>query len=621
MPPRLVPAASEIAKFATPLNPGERLVLDRLVEVLDDQWTVYVQPHVLNLQPDFVLLSAQHGLVIVEVKDWTDGGHKSGESGRLSVLTADNTLRTSDEDPLAQAHRYRSELNGRVVSPPGEDHWTSVRACVVLPRWATSDAQTLLGNATRLKKYDAGFIAVFGSEFFEGHHLARFVSVIKHGANGRGRGFSSGVMQRLRARLDEPEAVAEQRAPLKLSAGARDVATNPSGATIRRVRGPAGSGKSLGLAARAAQLAGQGKDVLVLTFNVTLAHYVQDLVRRHAREINADHRKVDCTHFHGFCHWVVGAEFSDSGRDDYFEQLFRTARHTYEHSPSLCKRYDAILVDEGQDFEQEWWNFLRRLVRKDQSGEMILAVDVAQDIYTKRSWGNEDSMRGCGFRGKWTDLEGSYRLPVDLSPVLSDFVARYLPDKTNRPAVPVDHSGIASEPTVRRWRNLTDTRPAIVAATVKEELERILEHETPPHPADVTILVGNHDLGLHVVNGLTEIEHIFAKDEMEQRERKKQFWPGTAKMKASTIHSFKGWESRAVLIVIGDEWSLAEASRLAYVAMSRVKGDPSSRSAFLTVLNCNRGLDDFQARFEREVTIEEAPGLGGDRRLPIERRT
>jgi len=101
MPPRLVPAASEIAKFATPLNPGERLVLDRLVEVLDDQWTVYVQPHVLNLQPDFVLLSAQHGLVIVEVKDWTDGGHKSGEGGRLSVLTADNTWRTSDEDPLA----------------------------------------------------------------------------------------------------------------------------------------------------------------------------------------------------------------------------------------------------------------------------------------------------------------------------------------------------------------------------------------------------------------------------------------------------------------------------------------------------------------------------------------
>jgi hypothetical protein len=593
------------------------MVLDRLVEILDDEWTVYVQPHVLNLQPDFILLSAQHGLIVVEVKDWADGGHMSGDNSRLSVRTAGNNWRTSDEDPLDQAHRYRSALHDRVVSPPGENHWTSVRACVVLPRWATSDAQQLLGSTTRLKKYDADFIPVFGSEFINEQIPLRIVSTIERGVNGKGTGFPASVVRRLRARLDEPEAVADQRVPLRLSDGARDVATNPSGAVIRRVRGPAGSGKSLGLAARAAQLAGQGKDVLVVTYNVTLAHYVQDLVRRHARQINADHRKVDCTHFHGFCSWMATVEPSPSERSDYPEQLFRAARHTYEHSPSRCKRYDAILVDEGQDFEQEWWNFLRELVRKDQSSEMILAVDVAQDIYTRRSWVNETRMRGCGFKGPWTDLDGSYRLPVDLTPVLSEFVARYLPDQTNRPTVPSEHSGIASEPTVRRWKNLINTSPDLIAAAVKEELGRILEHETPPHHADVTIQVENHEVGLHIVNGLTEIEHIFATDRDEQSRRKKQFWPGVAKMKASTIHSFKGWESRAVLIVIGDDLSLGEAARLAYVAMSRVKGDPISRSAFVTVLNCNRGLDDFQARFEREVTIEEAPGLGGDRELPI----
>ena len=42
-------------------------------------------------------------------------------------------------------------------------------------------------------------------------------------------------------------------------------------------------------------------------------------------------------------------------------------------------RYDAILLDEGQDFNPLWWKALRLVLKE--GGEMVMAADVTQDIY------------------------------------------------------------------------------------------------------------------------------------------------------------------------------------------------------------------------------------------------
>jgi hypothetical protein len=62
----------------------------------------------------------------------------------------------------------------------------------------------------------------------------------------------AGSLLRLRRHLRGSEFTSDQRRPLRLSAGAKNLASNPVSATVRRARGPAGCGKSLGLAARAA---------------------------------------------------------------------------------------------------------------------------------------------------------------------------------------------------------------------------------------------------------------------------------------------------------------------------------------------------------------------------------
>jgi hypothetical protein len=84
-----------------------------------------------------------------------------------------------------------------------------------------------------------------------------------------------------RAWLREPEHAATQREPLPLNADQQRIATTRTRTGYRRVRGPAGCGKSLALAARASQLAGEGKDVLVVSFNITLLHYLRDLAVRY----------------------------------------------------------------------------------------------------------------------------------------------------------------------------------------------------------------------------------------------------------------------------------------------------------------------------------------------------
>lgn len=73
------------------------------------------------------------------------------------------------------------------------------------------------------------------------------------------------------------------------------------------LHGVPGSGKTLVLAQRAAGIASQGKMVLILTFNITLWHYVHDQIKR--ARYAFDWKRIEIRHFHEFC-WNY---FSENG--------------------------------------------------------------------------------------------------------------------------------------------------------------------------------------------------------------------------------------------------------------------------------------------------------------------
>ena len=70
--------------------------------------------------------------------------------------------------------------------------------------------------------------------------------------------------------------------------------------------------------------------------------------------------------------------------------------------------YDAIFVDEGQDFRVEWWKALMKALVE--GGEMLLCSDTAQNIYgISQAWTDNPTL---GTRlAKPTELKVSYRMP------------------------------------------------------------------------------------------------------------------------------------------------------------------------------------------------------------------
>ena len=116
----------------------------------------------------------------------------------------------------------------------------------------------------------------------------------------------------------------EQGVKLNLNVHQRKFAEPGSG--HYRVRGVAGSGKTQVLAFRAGKLASLGYRVLILSFNITLWHYIRDMVQRSPFSFSWD--KFCLGHFHGFCKDILnqfGEKWPTENGDNetLFRELFR----------------------------------------------------------------------------------------------------------------------------------------------------------------------------------------------------------------------------------------------------------------------------------------------------------
>ena len=103
-----------------------------------------------------------------------------------------------------------------------------------------------------------------------------------------------------------------------------------------------------------------------------------------------------------------------------------------------------------------------------------------------------------------------------------------------------------------------------------------------------------YDAGNHVVAALQDCEiasvATFAHDKQERRREKMAFYMGDARIKATTVHSFKGWETPLLVIHI-DATAGAQSLALIYVGLTRLKRRASG--SCLTVVCSNIELVDF----------------------------
>jgi DNA helicase IV len=92
--------------------------------------------------------------------------------------------------------------------------------------------------------------------------------------------------------------------------------------------------------------------------------------------------------FHGLCEFVVsqtGGEFKP-GREGLREFYDRISPQLLSDSiPRFPKRYDLIIVDEAQDFIEEWWYPIIDLQKSSRDSQFYLFRDPNQNIFLRQS--------------------------------------------------------------------------------------------------------------------------------------------------------------------------------------------------------------------------------------------
>lgn len=143
-----------------------------------------------------------------------------------------------------------------------------------------------------------------------------------------------------------------------------------------RISGSAGSGKTLVAAEKATRMAGAGQQVLFLCHNPLLADHVARLTAGTG---------VYVLDFGTWVAHIAMTPESPHERWHHFEEpgqaVLDCARRTLDDA-SL--RYDAIIVDEAQDFRDEWWAVVEAALRPGDEAVFYLFHDDYQSLLPHR---------------------------------------------------------------------------------------------------------------------------------------------------------------------------------------------------------------------------------------------
>ena len=138
------------------------------------------------------------------------------------------------------------------------------------------------------------------------------------------------------------------------------------------IEGCAGSGKTVMAVKKARELADQGNRVLLLAYN--------QLIGQHLIAAVADVPAVTAGTYHDYCiaRLDAASRLPDGPRDDdFFNRVIPQA--FYELVSGSNDKFDALIVDEGQDFRADYWISIGCLLRD--NGYFYIFYDPDQNVF------------------------------------------------------------------------------------------------------------------------------------------------------------------------------------------------------------------------------------------------
>lgn len=541
------------------------------------EWKIYVQPYLNGSRPDIIVLNPNIGAMVYEVKDYKLSTYNWKNNGKHYKGEDNDTVNAH----IHQVQHYKEKMihlvpNMAEMIDYDSSFYGLIKTGIYLHKIPGNDARILFGNI----KYPL----VIGFDDLIADNLNR---IVPRAHNNLGSFRQEWAME-LEFWLNPPIHSKEQIQVIELTKDQKKYAKPKPG--HRRLRGVAGSGKTLVIAHKAAQLASEGKKVLVITFNLTLWHYIRDMIARTPYEF--EWANITFNYFHGFCKDVLN-ELNVPKPYDFLENIVSTVDGAITDVYMDEYKFDAILIDEGQDYEWSWYNLLSKFLTE--RNELFFVCDKKQNIYDRElSWiDNMGEYKGkVQFKGVWPELKTVYRIPKKIGDITNKFSDEFGLEHSIDVSEEYQQLTLFEKPPIFQWDNikLNNWHSHLMDAyeTIKYQQMNFKEG----HASDIVILLPSRKMGIAAVETFERenirVNHVFEHDEeVKYHNHKKAFWLGDSRLKMSTIHSFKGWEALHVIMLIPKKWRNDEnLDSVVYTAMTRSRKN-------LIVLNSHERYWEF----------------------------
>lgn len=618
----IYPDIENIHRLKVPPTLGEWNLINYLNDHLDDTYEVFFNPYLDGDRPDIIILKEHCAAFIIEVKDWNLKNYKITDNNKWKFY--DGSKSSSKASPHSQAFRYKKNLYDLHLPVVGLERLTNpnfynlvhcfvyfhnsnkiaIDSLYFLAEEKHREEQSRINQAILEKKisfesYEKAHqyldrkkrnVQRDKSMSFGDDRLGHLVKKIKQ--NSKHVLFNENIYRDFKRRLSPPEHTLNQGVPIKFDN--KQLYLTNSENVKWKIKGVAGCGKTSILAQRAINsYQRHNSTVLILTFNITLKNYIRDKISD--IQGGRDFSNFEISNYHQF----FNSQVNNSGQD--FSELVEQYGIDSVYSIDIFQgidvpRYQTILVDEIQDYQSEWVKIIRdNFLKKD--GEMILLGDESQNIYQRDF--SRSPVIAQGF-GRWIKLSRSYRANLDspLNQLFKDFQLKFLIEKySDIEITDVNPVQVSMGFSLLKYEEIKfkDWKKSVF------DLIRVYIKSYDLHPNDVVILSSKISLvrqlnelwiedekthcmfetykELATCFGMSEEDlKALSEDEINirikqnkenvervRRAKKNHFYANSGLVKFSTIHSYKGLESKTVFYLMDAD----DDAEIVYTSITR----------------------------------------------------
>jgi len=599
-----------------------------ILQRLSDENIVYYEPIIADRCPDLILISPELGVLVIEVKGWQPKDIRGADAQNVQVREYPGIV--SRCHPSRQARNYMNDLMNKCqrsatirhiiqTEGPYENRLICPMSHVAVLSNITADQLSghEVGDLTSVfeleriitrdvlirweaELYDPEEMVDTLREFF--NPWWSFPKLTENQVDALRAVIHPEIVLQPFQNLEDSEtsALTAEKTLKILDLRQEDNARN-IGQGHRIIYGVAGSGKTVLLIARAKLISQQSPEsqILFVCYNISLASYLKSVLK--------DCNNVTVYHFDGWSK-KSGIVRTKKGKDKFSPletnpELGERLLCTLERGTKESRKYDAVLIDEAQDFDASWFKCVLESMKDPQDGDLIIVGDGAQGLYRKRkfTW-REVGVNAVGRATyKKFDLDKNYRNSLEIIKLAEIFCVTQEDDGENTIA------SLKVEPS--NCQRVTDILPVLVkAGSEVEECSKAIKvirdllagnwfgkRIDALRPQDIGVFYRVAGRKKNLLRDFIRNLEEFTKVCWLQANREARTRISEPAVKVQTIHSAKGLQYPAVIILwAGDmptNFDTPEAERnLFYVALTRPE-------TYLAI--CTSSRSDFVNKIEQ----------------------